>query len=465
MKFNVTIVGAGLAGSEAALFLSKFSDISVKLIEMRPKISTEVHKTESCAELVCSNSFKSLKFNSAAGMLKYELAVLDSPLFRCALKSKVDAGNALAVDREKFSSMVTNKIEAANNIVFVREEFVDINNEIQNCDALILATGPLTSNNFANNLQNFTGEKHLAFYDAAAPIVNADTIDTDVIFSQDRYSAESGDYLNAPMSKDEYISFINELLNAECIIKKNFESKDLFQACQPIEEVARSGFDAPRFGAMKPIGIEDPKTGKRPYAVVQLRSENKERTAYNLVGFQTNLKFSEQKRIFQMIPGLQNAEFSRYGVMHRNTFINAPQLLDKALKFKNTDKNIYAAGQLCGTEGYLEAVRSGIHAAISVICQMKKIEYINLPEHSAFGALINYATDEDTKNYQPMHVNFGIMPPLETKIRNKSERYNEFAKRGKIAIEQYAENLKDSKIFGEQIQENSKTLILGLEKL
>lgn len=279
-KYKVTIVGAGLAGSEAALVLSKFSDVQIKLIEMRPKQMTEVHKTGDCAELVCSNSFKSLKPDSAAGMLKYELEALASPIYYCAINNKIEAGNALAVDRDKFSKSVSKKIASQKNIELVVDEFVDIKSESKNCDALILCTGPLTSDKLAKNLQELTGNDELAFYDAAAPIIMDDSIDKSIVFSQDRYDNENvGAYLNAPMTKDEYENFINELLDAECVIKKDFESKDLFQACQPVEEVARSGFDAPRFGAMKPIGLSDPRTGKRPYAVVQLRSENKEKTA------------------------------------------------------------------------------------------------------------------------------------------------------------------------------------------
>ena len=302
-KYKVTIVGAGLAGSEAALVLSKFNDVHIKLIEMRPKQMTEVHKTGNCAELVCSNSFKSLKPDSAAGMLKYELEALASPVYDCAIKNKIEAGNALAVDREKFSKSVSEKISSQKNIELVVDEFVDIKSESKNCDALILCTGPLTSDKLAKSLQELTGNDELAFYDAAAPIIMDDSIDKSIVFSQDRYDSENvGAYLNAPMTKDEYENFINELLDAECVIKKDFESKDLFQACQPVEEVARSGFDAPRFGAMKPIGLSDPRTGKRPYAVVQLRAENANKTAWNLVGFQTNLTFPEQERVFRMIP-------------------------------------------------------------------------------------------------------------------------------------------------------------------
>ncbi|MDO5328554.1 MAG: methylenetetrahydrofolate--tRNA-(uracil(54)-C(5))-methyltransferase (FADH(2)-oxidizing) TrmFO [Coriobacteriia bacterium] len=423
----VKIIGAGLAGSEAALVLAN-AGVKVKLYEMRPKKQTLVHNTGNAAELVCSNSFKSTKKNSAAGMLKAELAALDSPLYKIALQTKIDAGMALAVDRDLFSKAVTELIEDSDNIELVREEAKGLNPK----ELTIIASGPLTSDNLSDSLQKITGDEELAFYDAAAPIVMADSIDTNIIFSQDRYDEGSGDYLNAPMNKSEYTKFIEALISAKCVIKKDFETKDLFQACQPVEEVAKSGFDAPRYGAMKPVGLTDPRTGKRPYAVVQLRAENKEKTAYNLVGFQTNLTFSEQKCIFRMIPGLENAEFARYGVMHRNTFINAPKLLNTNLKLKGT--NIYVAGQLSGTEGYLEAVRSGHQAALSILgCEVP-------PQETAFGALLDYATNPDTKNYQPMHVNFGIVPPI--KEKNKKLRYEKYASRGAAAMEDYVRKIR-----------------------
>lgn len=463
MNYKITIVGAGLAGSEAALVLSSYSDINIKLIEMRPKLQTDVHKTSSCAELVCSNSFKSLKYNSAAGMLKYELAALGSPILECAINSKVEAGNALAVDRILFANDVTEKIHESKNIEYVNQEFVDISDEIKNCDVLILCSGPLTSNALAKSIQNLTGEDELSFYDAAAPIVMADSLNMDKLFVKDRYNENAeGSYINAPFTKEEYGIFINALLDAECVIKKSFESKDLFQACQPIEEIARTGFDAPRYGTMKPIGLDDPKTGKRPYAVVQLRSENSENTSYNIVGFQTNLTFAEQKRVFQLIPGLENAEFARFGVMHKNTFINAPKLLDTNLHFEN---NIYFAGQLSGTEGYFEAVRSGHHVALSVLANIKNIDIPNLSRNCAFGSLIDYATNPDTKNYQPMHVNFGILPPLDKKIRNKQERYTEFANRGKISFDEYIENLNEIGLINNEAIDRSSNLKDRLENL
>lgn len=463
-EFNVTIVGGGLAGAEAALTLATYKDINVKLYEMRPNRKTEVHKTDAFGELVCSNSFKSLKKDSAAGMLKYELASLGSELFECALNTRVDAGNALAVDRERFSSVIGNKISSEPNIEVIREEVVDLKELANNCDAVILATGPLTSDSLAESLQSLTGESHLSFFDAAAPIVLADTLNTDKLFFQDRYDEDgAGDYLNSALNKSQYEDFISALKKAECVIRKDFESKDLFQACQPIEEIARSGDDAPRFGPMKPVGIVDKETGERPYAVVQLRAENKQKTAYNLVGFQTNLKFNEQDRLFRRLPGLEKAEFVKYGVMHRNTFINAPKLLDKNLRLKDT--NIFVAGQLSGTEGYLEAVRSGHHAALSVVAMSKNVELPNLSKDTAFGALISYATDPDTKNYQPMHVNFGLLSPLETKVRNKKDRYSMYVNRGTTYFDAYMYNLENKLLLSYRSSTLSNYLKNSLEKL
>lgn len=438
-NFKITIIGGGLAGSEAALVLSRRKDFYIKLVEMRPIVSTEVHKTEKFAELVCSNSFKSMKADSAAGMLKNELKLLDSPLYLSALNNAVDAGNALAVNREDFANEITNKILQTKNIVVCREEFWNIEDELNNCDALILATGPLTSAKLSEQIKKITGSDNLAFYDAAAPIVMDDSIDKNIVFTKDRYDKNnSGDYLNAPLNKQEYENFIENLLAAECVIKKDFETKELFQACQPIEEIAKTGFDAPRYGAMKPVGLEDPRTGKRPYAVVQLRCENKQKTAWNIVGFQTNLTFPEQKRVFSMIPGLNNADFARFGVMHRNTFIDSPKLLNKNLELKD---NLYIAGQLSGTEGYLEAVRSGHHVAISLTAKLlrKKIPYPS--NDTVFGALLDYATNKETKKYQPMHVNFGIIEPLEQQVRNKKQRYMKYCERANKSFEDYVKQI------------------------
>lgn len=447
MEKPVVIVGAGLAGSEAALQLAA-RGIRVVLHEMRPERGTDVHKTDRCAELVCSNSLKSTKPASAAGMLKAELEELGSRLYRIALAHAVPAGGALAVDRDAFSSDVTAQIEGHPLIVLERGEVESVDALAADASAVILATGPLTSDALAASLGRLVGD-YLAFYDAAAPIVMADSLDAGVLFRQSRYEdaadaqgASRGDYLNAPFSKGEYERFIDELLRAERVIARDFESKDLFQACQPIEEIARTGRDAPRFGPLKPVGLTDPRTGRRPWAALQLRAEDAQGSCYNLVGFQTNLKFGEQARVFRMIPGLEHAEFARYGVMHRNTFIDAPRLLDGCLRLRTAAADalpapVHVAGQLGGTEGYCEAMRSGLHAAICVAAHLKGAELPALPRETAFGALLAHATDSATKDYQPMHVNFGIMKPLDAPVKNKGKRYEAYAQRGAQALASY----------------------------
>ena len=448
MGFTVNILGAGLAGSEAALSLAS-RGVAVRLIEMRPSKRTPVHASSDCAELVCSNSFKSLNPASAAGMLKDELRALGSFVFDAACRNSVAAGGALAVDRQAFARDATRQIEEHPLIDLQRREATDIRQEASDCDALIVATGPLTADALAASIMDITGMDSLAFYDAAAPIVSADSLDRTVIFSQSRYEDGAGDYLNAPMCKDEYEAFIDALLSADRVVKRDFEQKDLFQACQPIEEVARAGRDAPRFGALKPVGLTDPRTGKRPWAVVQLRAEDAFGSSYNLVGFQTNLTFPEQRRVFRMIPGLEEAEFCRYGVMHRNTFIDAPRLLDASLRFTGNGAEelrvpTFFAGQVSGTEGYVEAIRSGLHAALSVAAIAKGVPFVALPADTAFGALLSYATDAQTVDYQPSHVNFGLMPPLDTHIRNKKERYAAYAKRGADSLKAYCNELRDA---------------------
>ena len=451
MEKPIAIVGAGLAGSEAALQLA-MRDLRVDLYEMRPLRPTAVHKSEQCAELVCSNSLKSTKPETAAGMLKRELAELGSFLYREALKCAVPAGGALAVDRVAFAHAITQRIQAHPNIELKREEVLSIENVAEGHAAVVLATGPLTSDALASSLVGLVGDS-LAFFDAAAPIVTADSLDYDTLFRQSRYEDAGtdgvparGDYLNAPFNKEEYERFIDALLEAERVIARDFETRDLFQACQPIEEIARAGRDAPRFGPLKPVGLTDPRTGRRPWAAVQLRAEDVDGTSYNLVGFQTNLKFPEQVRVFRMIPGLQNAEFARFGVMHRNTFIDAPHLLDESLMLvsdsaKSLPVPVFIAGQLGGTEGYCEAIRSGMHVAFSVAGLMGGIRVPHLPRETAFGALLSYATNPETTGYQPMHVNFGIMPALEVPVKNKRARYAAYAERGAGALAAYIEEL------------------------
>lgn len=462
----VNIIGAGLAGSEAALRLANLG-VGVNLFEMRPSVQTSVHHTGDCAELVCSNSLKSTKANSAAGMLKDELVILGSPVFSCALQSQVPAGGALAVDRVLFSSQVTKLIETNPLIELHRVEVVGIapNGDvfIRNSDGMhteagfpsdcvIVASGPLTSFELADFVQDVTGRESMAFYDAAAPIVMADSLDYEKLFRQSRYEEGEGDYLNAPMNREEYEAFIDELLEARRVIAKDFETKDLFQACQPIEEIARKGRDAPRFGTLKPVGLTDPRTGRRPWAALQLRAEDASRQSYNLVGFQTNLAFPEQQRVFRMIPGLEHAEFARYGVMHRNTFVEAPRVLNENLQLIDSlstrfNVPILFAGQLSGTEGYCEAIRSGAHAAITAAALLQDIDIPSLPHETVFGSLLAYATSPDTIDYQPMHVNFGIIKPLDHKIRNKQERYTCYAERGRAAFLDYAAGLKSCKLL------------------
>lgn len=439
----MNIIGAGLAGSEAALQLAQ-RGVHVRLFEMRPETETDVHRGGDCAELVCSNSLKSTKPESAAGMLKAELAALGSQLIAAAGRSRVDAGGALAVDRDEFSADVTSMVKENP---YIEYRVMCVSDPLDAClgaaDATILATGPLTSDALAQWLVDKTGSDNLAFFDAAAPVVMADSLDMDVLFRQSRYEQDApGDYLNAPFDKESYDAFIAQLVAADRVIKRDFETKDLFQACQPIEEIARKGADAPRFGTCKPVGLTDPATGRRPWAAVQLRAENAQGTAYNLVGFQTNLTFGEQKRVFRMIPGLQNAEFARYGVMHRNTFIQAPRLLDRDLRLRGVDAPVYVAGQLSGTEGYCEAIASGLMCALFAYAQLQGMQPPLLPVETAFGALLDYATDPATQDYQPMHVNFGILKPLDQHIRNKGMRYAAYAERGSRAMEGYVADIR-----------------------
>ncbi|MEG0322983.1 MAG: methylenetetrahydrofolate--tRNA-(uracil(54)-C(5))-methyltransferase (FADH(2)-oxidizing) TrmFO [Raoultibacter sp.] len=444
MKKLIDIIGAGLAGSEAALQLAD-RGVSVRLFEMRPATATEVHTTDKCAELVCSNSLKSEKPESAAGMLKHELAELGSQLLEMAYQTRVAAGGALAVDREAFADSVTARIETHPNIELVRER---VDTVARDADAVLLASGPLTSATLADAIVALTGKEHFAFYDAAAPIVMADSLDRSKIFVQNRYeeSGDGGDYLNAPFSKEAYEAFISELVAAQRVIAKDFETRDLFQACQPIEEIARKGIDAPRFGTLKPVGLTDPATGRRPWAALQLRAEDANAQSYNLVGFQTNLTFSEQARVFRMIPGLEHAEFARYGVMHRNTFIDAPHLFDADLVVRTTRESacpVYVAGQLAGTEGYCEAIMSGLHAALSIFAYLTDCDMPKMPADTAFGSLLAYATDPAVEDYQPMHVNFGIIEPLAERIKNKGQRYAAYAARGSEALVPYKQRLTD----------------------
>ena len=427
---TVAVVGAGLAGSECALQLAR-RGVPVRLVEQRPTKSSPAHHTDCFAELVCSNSLKSMRPDSAAGLLKAELERMGSELLACARQAAVPAGGALAVDRTRFSQLVGERIEASPLIEVVRREATQVPE-----GRCVIAAGPLCSDALAKSVGDLVGAESLSFFDAAAPIVDAETIDRSIVFSQSRYEENGvGDYLNCPMDKQEYEAFMEAVLGAERVVTKDFEQSDLFCACQPVEEVARTGIDAARYGAMKPVGLTDPRTGRRPWAVVQLRPENAELTSYNLVGFQTNLTWPEQRRVFRMIPGLENAEFFRYGVMHRNSFVDAPRVLDHTFAVPGT--TVRLAGQICGTEGYTEAIASGLLAALNSYADLRGLPQVELPRTGALGSLVAYATNPATSPYQPMHVNFGIVPPLEGPRLKKRDRYARYSQRALADLDAY----------------------------
>lgn len=429
MKF--TVIGAGLAGVEAAWQIANAGH-SVTLYEMKPLKHSPAHKTDLFAELVCSNSLKASRIESAAGLLKEEMARLGSLTVPVARECAVPAGGALAVDREQFSKTITEKILAHPKINVVNEVVSALSADSDNIT--IVATGPLTDEALAEEIEKICPGR-LSFYDAAAPIVTADSIDTDKVFGASRYDrGGESDYLNCPFNREEYERFIEELVNAEGAVTHDF---DVYEGCMPIEKLAKRGLDAPRFGPMKPVGLVDPSTGHRPWACVQLRRENSAGTMFNLVGFQTNLKFPEQKRVFRMIPGLQNAEFVRYGVMHRNSFLDSPRLLNSDFSLRS-NPYLYFAGQITGVEGYMESAASGIMAGINAVRRADGKEPLRLDDKTMIGALSDYISDESVKNFQPMGANFGILPPIEPKIRDKKERYAALAKR---ALDSLAETL------------------------
>ena len=443
MKEYITVIGAGLAGCEAAYQIAK-RGIKVKLYEMKPKKYSPAHSNKDLAEIVCSNSFKSNLLTNACGLLKEELRRLDSLLIKIADITKVPAGQALAVDREEFSKAVTEKIKNNPLIEIINEEVKDVNQMIKD-GIVIIATGPLTSDELAKRIKEITGQDKLYFYDAAAPIVSKESIDFNIAFYGDRYSQEKRkdetidqwkerlkkeeqSYINLPMSKEEYENFWKELINAEIVTLHEFEKREIFEGCMPVEIMAKRGIDTLRFGPLKPVGFDDPRTAKRPYALVQLRQDDKQASIYNLVGFQTNLKFGEQKRVFSMIPGLRNAEFVKYGVMHRNTYINSTKLLDNTYNLK-TNSNVFFAGQITGVEGYVESISSGLVAGINAVMKLKSAKKITFSDYTVIGSLAKYISTPNEK-FQPMNANFGILPELEGKrIRDKKERYMELAKR------------------------------------
>lgn len=501
MKDYITIIGGGLAGSEAAYQIAK-KGIKVKLYEMKPEKFSPAHSNKNLAEIVCSNSFKSNLHTNACGLLKEELRLLDSLLIKIADKTAVPAGQALAVDREKFAEEVTKQIENMDNIEVIRREIghdlVDNSDDILISEELtselkemaedgivIIATGPLTSDKLFKEILDITGNNNLYFYDAAAPIINKDSIDMNIAFNGNRYEQErekdedieiwkhrianqDKSYINLPMNKEEYENFWNELVNAEVVELRNFEKREIFEGCMPIEIMAKRGIDTLRFGPLKPVGLTDLRTGRRPYAVVQLRQDNSQGNLYNMVGFQTNLKFGEQKRVFRLIPGLENAEFEKYGVMHRNTYINSPKLLDETYNLKKNN-NIYFAGQITGVEGYVESIASGLVAGVNAVERYKmligkrniksdktdnegstcyntnigidnkeKCNKIIFPEDTMIGALAKYISTPNN-NFQPMNANFGILPELPEKIKDKKVKYEKLADK---AIESLKNSIK-----------------------
>ena len=425
-----TVIGAGLAGCEAAWQIAE-AGYNVTLLEMKPEKFSPAHKNKNFAELVCSNSLKASRIDSAAGLLKEEMARLGSLTVPVARNCAVPAGGALAVDRNEFSQTVTDMINSHPNITVENKLVEKISPDDD--EILIIATGPLTEGKLGEEIQKLCGD-YLSFYDAAAPIVTADSVDTQKAFGASRYDrGGDDDYINCPFNKAEYEAFIEELINAEGAVVHDF---DVYEGGMPIEKLAKRGLDAPRFGPMKPVGLVDPNTGHRPWACVQLRRENSKGTMFNLVGFQTNLKFGEQKRVFSMIPGLENAEFVRYGVMHRNSFLNSPKLLNADFSLRS-NPNIFFAGQITGVEGYMESAASGIMAGINAVRLAEGEEPLVLSEYNMIGALSQYISDESVTNFQPMGANFGILPPIEPKIRDKRERYMALANR---ALEQFWSN-------------------------
>ena len=427
---KITVIGAGLAGCEAAHKLSSLG-FSVRLCEMKPEKRTPAQKSDGFAELVCSNSLKAMRLESAAGLLKEEMRRLGSITMEAAEKTAVAAGGALAVDRELFSEYITEKIKSDPNIEIVTGEVTELPDE----GIVIVATGPLTSDALAESLrQKFGGT--LSFFDAVAPIVAADSIDMNRVFMGARYDRGEADYINCPMERDEYDAFYDALVSAERAPLHDFDVADpkVYEGCMPIEVMAGRGRDTLRYGPLRPVGLIDPHTGRRPWANIQLRKENAAGTMYNIVGFQTNLKFGEQKRVFSMIPGLEHAEFVRYGVMHRDTFMDSPRLLSKSLSLKS-EPRLFFAGQFTGVEGYTESAATGILAGINAARFASGEEPLVLPPETMLGALVNYITDESVGNFQPMGANMGILPPLEKKIRHKDERYAALAERAIAGLE------------------------------
>lgn len=430
MPERVTVIGGGLAGSEATWQLAK-RGIEVDLYEMRPVKMTPAHETGNLSELVCTNSMRSNQLSNAVGLLKEEMRQLDSLIMRVADETAVPAGGALAVDRDSFSKKVTQIINELPNVHVHNEEIKDIPKDGIN----IIATGPLTSDSLATKIKEFCGSESLHFFDAAAPIITAESIDYNIVYKKSRYDKGEAAYLNCPMDKEQFVNFYNNLITAETAELHEFEKNNVFEGCMPIEVMAKRGEKTMLFGPLKPVGLEDPKTGKLPYAVVQLRQDNASASMYNIVGFQTHLKFGEQKRVFSLIPGLANAVFVRYGKMHRNTYISSPEVLNSTYETKLC-KNLFFAGQMTGVEGYVESAGSGLVAGINASLRAIGESPIVFPKNTAIGSMANYITSTSAKNFQPMNASYSLMPQLEKKIRNKQERH---LMQSKIALDELNE--------------------------
>ncbi|MED3396000.1 FADH(2)-oxidizing methylenetetrahydrofolate--tRNA-(uracil(54)-C(5))-methyltransferase TrmFO [Bacillus wiedmannii] len=426
----VNVIGAGLAGSEAAYQIAK-RGVQVKLYEMRPVRKTPAHHTDKFAELVCSNSLRANTLTNAVGVIKEEMRLMDSVIIRAADECSVPAGGALAVDRHEFAAKVTEYVKNHPNVTVMNEEITEIPE-----GPTVIATGPLTSPDLAAQLKELTGEDYFYFYDAAAPIVEKDSIDMNKVYLKSRYDKGEAAYLNCPMTEEEFDRFYEALIAAETVPLKEFEKEIFFEGCMPVEVMASRGRQTLVFGPMKPVGLEDPKTGKTPYAVVQLRQDDAAGTLYNIVGFQTHLKWGPQKEVLQLIPGLENAEIVRYGVMHRNTFINSPNLLRPTYQYKQRD-DLFFAGQMTGVEGYVESAASGLLAGINAARLVKGEEPVVLPPVTAMGSMANYITATNAKNFQPMNANFGLFAPLEKKIKRKAERNEAYATRALETIQNF----------------------------
>ncbi|MDR7315945.1 MULTISPECIES: FADH(2)-oxidizing methylenetetrahydrofolate--tRNA-(uracil(54)-C(5))-methyltransferase TrmFO [Brevibacillus] len=429
---TITVVGAGLAGSEAAWQIAQ-AGVPVKLYEMRPKTQTPAHHTDKFAELVCSNSLRANSLTNAVGVLKEEMRRLGSVIISAADRCAVPAGGALAVDRHEFAEYVTDAVRNHPLVEVISEEITEIPEGV-----VVIATGPLTSPALSEQLRGLTGEDYLYFYDAAAPILEKDSIDMEKVFVASRYDKGEAAYLNCPMSEEEFNRFYDELIAAEAVPLKEFEKEVFFEGCMPIEVMAKRGRQTMLFGPLKPVGLTDPRTGKKPYAVVQLRQDNGAATLYNIVGFQTHLKWPEQKRVFSMIPGLENCEIVRYGVMHRNTFINSPKLLKPTYQYKERD-TLFFAGQMTGVEGYVESAASGLLAGLNAARLVKGEELIVLPPETVMGSMARYITTADSKHFQPMNANFGLVPELPERIRNKREKNEKLAERALDTIQNFTQ--------------------------